>query len=170
MGAGAGATLGKWRGLEHKRDGGLGVAVLRRDDLVVAAIVAVNAVGEIDDGAAASAIRAGTFVWPAPPEEGVATDVTPAATPAAASGTSVENTTIGVILTNAKLDKVSCQLVAQSGHNGLARALFPAHTRGDGDALVAAATGAIEASPDIVRILATLAVEDAVRSVVPRRT
>ena len=79
-----------------------------------------------------------------------------------------ENTTIGVIVTNARIDKMGCQLVAQSGHDGLARSLFPAHTRGDGDALVVAATQGIDATVDVVRILAVVAVEQAVRSVQTR--
>jgi L-aminopeptidase/D-esterase-like protein len=153
IGAGTGATVGKWRGREHATPGGLGVAVVRRDDLVVSAIVAVNAAGDIDDGGAPSAIAAGTFSWP-PPLEPVGLG---------------ENTTIGVIVTNARIDKVGCQLVAQSGHDGLARAVFPAHTRGDGDALVAAATQAVDAAVDVVRILAVIAVEQAVRSVVHTR-
>ena len=53
------------------------------------------------------------------------------------------NTTIGVVATNARLDKVGCHLVAQGAHDGLARAVFPAHTRVDGDAFVAAAAGGV---------------------------
>lgn len=150
VGVGTGATLGKWRGREHARAGGLGAAVVRRDDVVVAALVVVNAVGEIDDGVAAAAILDGAWEgWPAPvgdPE-------------------GAEATTVGLVVTNAALDKVGCHLVAQGGHNGLARALVPAHTRGDGDAIVAAATGEVEAPVDVVRLLATMAVESAVRFV-----
>lgn len=148
-GAGTGATVGKWKGKDAARPGGLGVAIAQRDEVIVAAIVAVNAAGDIDDGSAAAAIAAGTFSWPAPIETIAAN----------------ENTTIGVIVTNGRIDKVGCQLIAQSGHDGLARALFPAHTRGDGDALVAAATQVVDASVDVVRILAVVAVERAVRSV-----
>jgi L-aminopeptidase/D-esterase-like protein len=149
IGAGTGATTGKWRGREQAIPGGLGVASVRRDDLVVAVIVAVNPAGDIDDGVAAAAIANGTFLWPEPAEPLAPT----------------ENTTIGVIVTNARIDKMGCQLVAQSGHDGLARALFPAHTRGDGDALVVAATQGVDATVDVVRILAVVAVEQAVRSV-----
>ena len=152
VGAGTGATVGKWRGRDQAIAGGLGVAVARRDDLVVAVIVAVNAAGDIDDGVAAAAIAKGTFEWPEPVEPLAPT----------------ENTTIGVIVTNARIDKVGCQLVAQSGHDGLARSLFPAHTRGDGDALVVAATQGTDATVDVVRILAVVAVELAVRSVQTR--
>jgi L-aminopeptidase/D-esterase-like protein len=154
VGAGTGATVGKWRGKDHIRPGGLGVATVRRDDLVVAAVIAVNAAGDIDDGSAADAIAAGTFEWP------------PAREPFADEAAAGANTTIGVIITNARLDKVGCNLVAQSGHDGFARALFPAHTRGDGDALVAAAIGSVEAPLEVVRMLGTVAVVEAIRSVV----
>ena len=117
---------------------GLGTATERHGDLVVGALVAVNAFG---------ALRGGEAV-PVP-------DM---------SAAPFGHTTIGVIATNARLDKVGCLLVAQSGHDGLARALEPVHTTVDGDALVAAATGEVDAHVDIVRMLAARAVEAAVRS------
>ncbi|MDQ6696873.1 MAG: P1 family peptidase, partial [Actinomycetota bacterium] len=97
-GAGTGATVSKWRGPDHVRPGGLGTASLSRDDLVVGALIAVNAVGDIDpDGGGLD--RAMDVPWPA------------AAPP-------FGNTTIGVIATNALLTKADCLLVAQSGHDG----------------------------------------------------
>ena len=108
--------------------------------------IALNAVGDIDDGSEPS--------WPPPLPEGV-------------FGAAGENTTIGVVATNAKLDKVGCLLVAQGGHDGLARALMPSHARGDGDAIVAAATGGVDAVVDHVRFLAVRAAERAIRSVAP---
>lgn len=142
VGAGTGCTVGKWRGREHASPGGLGMATARDGDAVVTALVAVNAVG---------ALRVeGELRVPVPPEQGFA----------APEG---EATTVGVIVTNARLTKLECLLVAQSGHDGLARALDPAHTAGDGDALVAAATGAVDASPWVVRSLATHVVDAAVR-------
>jgi len=145
IGAGAGATIGKWRGREQARPGGLGSATVRDGELVVSALIALNAVGDIDDGGEPS--------WPPPPPEGVF-----------GAG---ENTTIGVVATNAKLDKVGCLLVAQGGHDGLARALMPSHARGDGDAIVAAATGGVDVLVDHVRFLAVRAAERAIRSVAP---
>lgn len=163
VGAGTGATIGKWRGAAGTRAGGLGVAVVRRGDLAVLAIVGVNAVGELDDGTARAAIAEGTFTWPEPPAR--------FAGGAGAEATAGTNTTIGVIVTNAVLDKVGCQLLAQSGHDGFARALFPAHARSDGDALVAVAVPSAEPRVplddelDVTRVLGTVAVELAVRSI-----
>ena len=155
-GAGAGCTTGKWRPDAAPVGGGLGSAVRRRDDLVVWSLVAVNALGDIDvDGTASTRSGDGTTG-----DGGPSTPAVPS-TPAMPFG----NTTIGLVATNARLDKAGCHLVAQSGHDGLARSLFPAHTRADGDALVAAATGTVDASVDEVRMLATAAVEAAVRSV-----
>jgi L-aminopeptidase/D-esterase-like protein len=144
VGAGCGATVGGWRGPGTATDGGIGSATVRSGDLVVAALVAVNAHGSIDvDGTGCDGVEDAPAVASSP----------------------IANTTIGVIATNARLDKVGCLLVAQGGHDGLARSLVPAHARVDGDALVAAATGAVEAAVDRVRLLAVAAVERAVRSV-----
>ena len=148
IGAGAGATTGKWLGREHAIPGGLGTATVRVDGVTVAALVAVNAVGWIDDGSHE----------PSAPHRPTSGDD-------AAITTEYGNTTIGVIATDAVLDKAGCHLVAQAGHGGLSRALIPVHTTVDGDGLVAAATGQVEAAVDLVGWLATLAVERAVRSV-----
>jgi L-aminopeptidase/D-esterase-like protein len=92
-----------------------------------------------------------------------------AAAASAAEDTTVmfTNTTIGVIATNASLDKRACLLVAQAGHDGLARALEPVHAGADGDALVAAAVGSVVAPVEIVRTLAARVVEAAVRNALP---
>lgn len=143
VGAGTGATVGKWRGGENIRPGGVGSAAVRRGDLVVGALVAVNAFGDIDvDGQALE--RAADVDWPTAPHFG--------------------NTTIGVIATNGRLTKQECLLVAQSGHDAIGRTIVPAHTRVDGEALIAAATGSVGAPPELVRMLAALALERAVRS------
>lgn len=141
VGAGTGATVAKWRGPEHRRPGGLVTRTLRAPDgLVVSALVAVNAFGE------------------------------PGATPEQVVDGTVQdafgNTTIGLVATNARIDKVGCHLVAQSAHDGLARAVAPSHTSADGDAFVAVATGAIDAELAVVRNLATGAVAGAIATLV----
>lgn len=146
VGAGTGASTRKYEGWERRAPGGLGAATVRHGEVVVSALVAVNAYGGID--------RSG--------DARVVLDAPPSAMIPDRSG---ESTTLGVVVTNARLDKVGCLLVAQGGQDGYARSLAPAHTRSDGDAVVAAATGAIEASVDTVRSMAVLATQDAIRSV-----
>ena len=145
IGAGTGATVSKWRGKEFSASGGLGGSILREGNLIVACLIAVNASGDIDFGEYPDKIRGQDFNFP---------KVNP-----------FENTTIGVVATNAKLNKSDCFLISQSAHDGYARALFPAHTSGDGDAIVVAATGQVNAEISIVRSLTTLTVETAIKNV-----
>jgi L-aminopeptidase/D-esterase-like protein len=146
VGAGAGATVDKWRGPEHTRPGGLVSSTVRRDGVVVAALLAVNAFGGL--GATGAELA-----------EVAEVDEIGSEAP-------FGHTTIGVVATNTRLDKTGCVLVARSGQDGLARALVPSHTRFDGDALIAAATGEVDGDLDRVRVMATIAVERAVASVV----
>lgn len=142
VGAGTGATVGDGSG--GRRAGGLVSTTVRSGDLVVSALVVVNAFGVPGgDDAVVAATGFGDAT--------VSADV-------------FANTTIGVVATNARLDKVGCQLVAQSAHDGLARAIFPPHTRADGDAFVTAAVGRVDADVDTVRALAVHVVADAIRS------
>jgi L-aminopeptidase/D-esterase-like protein len=147
VGAGAGATVNKWRGRDHARPGGIGSGLARHGDVSVGALLAVNAFG---DG-----LPAGSR--PALDELGTAEDGPFDEAPGA-------NTTIGVVVTNASLDKVGCLLVARAGHDGLARALWPVHTTVDGDALVAASVGGAESAVDVVAALANEAVALAVEN------
>ena len=143
VGAGAGATIGKTGGGGAMK-GGLGTASIAvpagADMLIVGAIVAVNAVGDIIDprnGAVVAGVRT-------PDGKGLA-DARRLLR--AGGGTPIragQNTTIGVVATNARLTKAQATKVAQMAHDGLARAIYPAHTMGDGDAIFALATGAIE--------------------------
>jgi L-aminopeptidase/D-esterase-like protein len=144
VGAGTGATVNKWRGADRRRPAGLGTVSIRHGELVVAALVALNAFGDVDDR-----------------DVDVSMASMDAFDEAVAAG--FGNTTLGVVATNAQLDKAGCLVIAQGGHDGLARALFPPHTRVDGDAVVAAATGSVAAGLDLVRALAVRAVEMAIR-------
>ena len=157
VGAGTGATVGKWRGRTHARPGGVGVAVVAHGGVTVAAVVAVNAAGDVGHPATSAAVADGVFGgWPVAGDAGDASDL-----PGRRG-----NTTIGAVVTDAALTKGECLLMAQSAHDGLARAVFPPHMRSDGDAFVAAATGRAEAAEaadiDVLRVLAVAAVERAV--------
>jgi L-aminopeptidase/D-esterase-like protein len=151
VGAGRGATVGKWRGREYAAAGGIGVASGRCDDANVAALAVVNAVGDViaSDGA----IVAGSTAPPDAP-------AFPVDAPFEEEGA---NTTLVVVVTDAAIDKLECHLVAQSAHDGLARSLHPAHTRFDGDLAIALATGTVETQLDRLRVVAAELVAEAIR-------
>jgi len=172
VGAGAGCTVAKIGGLEHGWRGGQGIAVERVDDLVVGALVVNNAVGEVvgPDGEVVIGSRAHHDVlrWPAetdqrPGAAGPRADGDAEVGGPADEGGPSGNTVIGVVVTNARLDKSQAHRVADLAHDGVARAVEPAHTSVDGDALFCLATGQVEASLDRVALLAARAVATATR-------
>jgi L-aminopeptidase/D-esterase-like protein len=148
VGAGRGARVGKWLGIEYGMAGGLGLASRREGDLVVGAVAAVNALGDVvaDDGSVLGQPCAGC-----PPSPG---------------GAVPGNTTLVVVVTNAQATKLDCHLMAQSAHDGFARALHPGHTRHDGDVAFACATGEVDAGIDHLRLLVTEVTAAAIRDAV----
>jgi L-aminopeptidase/D-esterase-like protein len=147
VGAGAGATVGKLMGRDRAMKGGLGSAsITRPDGLVVAALVAVNPVGDVIDPA-----TGGVIAGVRTPDGGALADArallrSGAARAALRPG---ENTTIGVVATNAALTGTQARKVAQMAHDGFARAISPAHTQMDGDTIFALATGALPGVADV---------------------
>ena len=159
FGAGTGATVGKMAGMKRAMKGGLGSASRRLPNgLVVGAIVAVNAVGEV------RLPTTGEILAGARGEDGKIRDslswMIDASTPPVPAGT---NTTIAVVASNANLNKVQANKVAQMAHNGLARTIHPVHTMSDGDTIFAIATGGVDAS---VNLVGTLCVEVLAEAVV----
>jgi len=160
VGAGSGATVGKALGLERAIKGGIGTASERAaGDIVVGALVAVNCLGEVvdpDSGRILAGPRDenGGFVS--------SLDIL-RRRPSALSG-GFTNSTIGVVATNARLSREQAYRLAVMAHGGLARAIRPAHTPVDGDALFSLATGATEAPLDPIALgaLAARAVERAI--------
>jgi len=149
-GVGAGATVGKMRGAQRAMKGGLGSASITTEDgLIVAALVAVNAVGDIIDPGSGrviagvrgedgrSLVDARTLIKERPPQ--------------AKAGTAT-NTTIGVVATNADLSKAQATKFAQMADDGLSRTIYPAHTPADGDTLFSLATGSWNGRADVGRI------------------
>jgi L-aminopeptidase/D-esterase-like protein len=141
VGAGAGATIGKVAGRDRSMKGGIGTAAIRMPNgLTVAAMVAVNAVGDVIDPSTGQVV-AGVRT---PDGKSLADarkllrdgSLMKAVTPRAA-----ENTTIAVVATNARLTKTEVNRVALMADDGLARAISPSHTIGDGDTVFALATG-----------------------------
>lgn len=160
VGAGCGATVAKSLGMQGAIKSGIGCAVRQTTDgLQVAALVAVNALGDVIDPAdghvlAAPRLPEGGFLptvqlWararhlPQPPREST-------------------NTTLGVVMTNAALDKTALARIARFGQDALARCILPVHTPFDGDALFALATPQVDADLAVVGVLAQQAVSEAI--------
>lgn len=162
VGAGAGATVGKLRGLGRAMKGGIGSAAIERQDgLIVAALVAVNSLGDVidpDTGRVVAGVRAEDGRSLADARRLLRTE------PAAAPG-SVENTTLAVVATNARLTKSEAAKIAQMAHDGFARAIWPVHTPADGDTVFALATGSRGAGDDLL-VVGALAADVTARAIV----
>lgn len=162
VGAGAGATIGKLAGPERGMKGGIGTAsVTLESGLTVAAIVAVNAVGDVIDPMSGRVVAGART----PDGTGLA-DARQLVRGLDIGGAdqSGGNTTIGVVATNARLTKSQVTKVAQMAHDGLARTIYPAHTPWDGDTMFALATGRLEGGAELLTVgaLAADAVAEAV--------
>jgi len=154
VGVGTGASVGKALGMEQAMKGGVGTASRRLGDgLVVGALVAANAFGDIVDPATGQTLAA-----PRRPEGGFCSTlqllVERRACPAVAT-----NTTLAVVATNARLDKAQATKVAQMAHDGVARAVRPSHTMADGDVVFALSLPEPAERDADVTTLGTLAAE-----------
>jgi len=166
VGAGAGCSVAKVAGLEHAWRSGQGIAVRSAGGVRVGVLVVNNALGEIVDEDGRWLARARV-----PDDAARYPEVHPAVVPGAAGR--LANTVIGVIVTDARLTKLETHRVADLAHSGIARAVRPAHTQLDGDALFALATGTVDAGPtavDLVAALAADAVAEAIRRAVRTAT
>ncbi len=165
VGCGAGATVGKLFGLEQACRGGLGGAALRVGELRMGAMVVVNCFGDVLDergrimaGARRSAESlelvdtAGYFLQGGRRR----------------AFSSVSNTTLAVVTTNARLDKAAACKVAELAHHGMVRAIRPVHTMFDGDLVCLLAQGEVDADLNglgmMAALLVRLAIYDAVHS------
>lgn len=155
VGVGAGCTVGKIGGLEHGVKGGQGWAVASDGGVTVGALMAVNALGDVIDEQG-QPLAAST----APPDAPRFPAVAIAAPPP------LESTVIGCLVTDARLSKHEAVRAADLAHSGIARAVTPAHTTFDGDALFLLCAQRVEATVDLVAHLAALAVAAAIRAAV----
>ncbi len=159
VGAGAGATVGKLRGMGLAMKGGAGTAsVTLKSGLVIGAIVIVNAVGDVIDPAT------GTVVAGVRTQDGGLADARRILRETIPRSPPGENTTIGVVATNARLTQAEASKVAQMAQDGLARSIVPSHTPSDGDTVFSLATGGLEAGYSVGQVgaLAAEVLADAV--------
>ena len=158
-GAGCGASVGKWRGMDTCMKSGIGSYAVEVGDVKVGALVAVNSLGDIYDYKTGQKVagllkpdKSGfddTLKWMLKNTEVVENKFT-------------GNTTIGVIITNAGFDKTSLCKIASMTHNGYARSIKPVHTSADGDSIYAVSTGSIPADQDLVGTLAADVMSEAI--------
>lgn len=165
VGAGAGATVGKAAGLERAMKGGVGCTVEHGAGTSVAALVVVNALGDVRDAS-------GRIIAGARDDAGAFVDVERAiaagALPRLQTGPQAGNTTLAVVATTALLSRVELQQVARAASSALTRRITPVGTSFDGDVVFAVGPmdGTVRAHPLVVETLATRALERAIERAV----
>ncbi len=157
-GAGCGATVGKIKGPEYAMKGGIGSYSIKLENgLVVSALIAVNAFGDVyENGEVIAGVLNDSKTRVLNSYELMKQGISK-------GGFSIDNTTIGIVATNAKLDKAGCKKISQMAHDGYAKAIFPIHTSHDGDTIFTMATGEIETD---ITLLGSLAVEVVEKSII----
>jgi L-aminopeptidase/D-esterase-like protein len=160
VGAGTGATVGKWKGIDFWMKGGLGGATTTVGELVVGAIAVVNAVGDVVDEQgrilAGSRSKDGAFYG----------DTDRYRTFARGAVLEKTNTTLVVVATNSALSKVQLHRVAQRMHDGMARAIVPSHTSYDGDVTFALCSGSVKTEFDLVAEIGASLTSESIRRAV----
>lgn len=157
-GAGTGATVGKILGMERASNSGLGIFAVKLGELEVAAIVAVNALGDVFDpsnGKQIAGLRSedgNGFVQSKNELYKIAkrTDLF--------SG----NTTIGAVITNGNFSKAEMNKIASMTRNAYARCINPVGTLADGDTIYAASVGGVDADINVAGTLAAEVMEKAI--------
>jgi len=159
FGAGTGATVGKFLGIERLMKGGLGTYAVQIGDLKIGAVVAVNCLGDVydvdtgeqmagilnEDRSALANTR--EIMWNSIEQQ---------------KNVFAGNTTIGCIITNAKLTKPQCSKLASMAHDGYAAAIKPVHTSADGDTIFFLAKGDVEVNPDALGDLGAYVIAKAI--------
>ena len=163
VGAGMGATVGNAAGRALSTKGGFGLYRFQGERFRLEVAAVVNSFGDVvdDAGRIIAGVRDSSGGW-AGAEKMIckAVDIAPFGTR--------ESTTLVVIATDAALDSTMAARVALQGHNGIARAVRPSHTRYDGDTVFVLATGRVDVLQDAVEVLAARGTAEAIRSAVLR--
>lgn len=158
VGAGTGCSIGKYRGMGRAMKSGFGTCALQAGGLKVGVLVAVNALGDVygPDGKQIAGLLNEGWTGLSSTLEELFRDVT------LAENLFAGNTTLGVVVTNAKLDKTRLTKVAGMTHNGYARAIRPVHTTADGDSIYALSLGDFPGDVNVVGAMAAQAMERAI--------
>lgn len=158
-GAGCGATVGKFKGMDYCMKSGIGSYAVQTGELKIGAVVAVNALGDIYDwktGRKVAGLLSDDKMSFQSTEELMCQKTD------AIDNKFVGNTTIGVIITNGKFDKSQLCKIAGMAHDGYARSIHPVHTSADGDSIYAVSVGNVPADLDLVGTLAAHVMSEAI--------
>ena len=162
-GAGCGATVGKLGGMDRCMKTGMGSCAVQIGELKIGAVVALNAIGDIFDWKSgeriAGMLTPDRTAFANSPEE-MRKSIE------AVTNRFVENTTLGVIMTNARFHKGSLCKIAGLGHDGYARSIRPVHTSYDGDTIYALSVGDVIADREVVGLLAAEVISEAIKRAV----
>lgn len=158
VGAGTGCSIGKYRGMDRAMKSGFGTCAFQVGALKVGALVAVNALGDVygPDGRQVAGLLNQEKTGLSSTLEEMFSEVT------LAENLFAGNTTLGVVVTNAKFQKTQLCKIAGMTHNGYARAIRPVHTTADGDSIYALSLGDVRSDLNIVGALAAQAMERAI--------
>ena len=159
FGAGCGATVGKFAGMDYCMKSGIGSYAVQIGELQVGAVVAVNALGDIYDWKTGQKI-AGLLAEDRRTFR--STEELMYASTEIVENKFTGNTTIGVIITNGKFEKASLCKIAGMAHDGYARSIRPVHTTADGDSIYTVSVGDVEADQDLTGVLAAEAMSEAI--------
>lgn len=159
FGAGCGATVGKFAGMDYCMKSGIGSYAVQIGELQVGAVVAVNALGDIYDWKTGKKI-AGLLAEDRKTFR--STEELMYASTEIVENKFTGNTTIGVIITNGKFEKASLCKIAGMAHDGYARSIRPVHTTADGDSIYTVSVGDVEADQDLTGVLAAEVMSEAI--------
>ena len=159
IGAGFGATVGKFLGPDFSMKGGLGTYAVKIGDLEVGAIVAVNCLGDVVDPKNLNIISG---AYDRNKKKFLNTEDLLISSLQNPINPFKGNTTIGIIVTNAIFTKAQANKVASMAHNGYARTMYPAHTMFDGDTIFTMATNKVKADVTTVGMIAAKVMEKAI--------
>lgn len=159
FGAGCGATVGKWKGMDSCMKTGIGSYAVQLGELKVGAIVAVNALGDIYDwknGCKVAGLLADDK------KSFASTEALMYQKTQAVDNKFTGNTTIGIIVTNGAFPKARLCKIAGMAHDGYARSIRPVHTSADGDSIYAVSVGNVNADMDVTGVLAAEVMSEAI--------
>lgn len=159
FGAGCGATVGKWKGMDYCVKSGIGSYAVSIGELKIGAVVAVNALGDIYDWKTGKQIAG---LLSDDKKSFISTEDLMIQNIDVVENKFTGNTTIGAIITNAAFTKSQLCKIAAMTHNGFARAIRPVHTSADGDSIFALSVGNVAADMDIVGSVAANVMSEAI--------